>query len=144
VEVSKFDMNLIPEIGMKKIHSVRPEYTPIDVHDHAIHMDGRNKGFSNVFEKLMKYAKNLEGKLQEANSKLYEKDKDIELMQKISKMQSDHEDPHRVHFAFLFSSPLVRFINNKMQNIMQLNCMSELDDIQRVISDLDYELKFKS
>ena len=51
---------------------------------------------------------------------------------------------NKVHFAFLFSSPLIRETNGKIQTIMQLNWLSEIDDILGVLNHLDYELRYKS
>ena len=61
------------------------------------------------------------------------------------KTLNKHKSQNNLHFAFLFSSPLVRILNNEMQNIMQLSCISELDDIYKsVVGNLDYNLRFKS
>ena len=51
---------------------------------------------------------------------------------------------NRLHFAFLFSSPLMRKLNGKLESIMQLNCVDELREIYKIMDDVDYTLKFRS
>ena len=49
----------------------------------------------------------------------------------------------RVHLAFLFSSPLIRVFNQKTENIMQLDYLTEINDILKVCSRMKYEMKYK-
>jgi len=49
-----------------------------------------------------------------------------------------------IHLAFLFSSPLVRRTNSKMENIMQLDYLTEISDIVKVCKEIPYQMKYKT
>lgn len=48
----------------------------------------------------------------------------------------------KVHLSFLFSSPLVRNTDSRIENIMQLDYLTEINDILGVCSDIKHELKY--
>lgn len=48
-----------------------------------------------------------------------------------------------LHLAFLFSSPLIRRTNSSIENISQLDYLTEINDILRVCSRRKYEIKYK-
>ncbi|CAI2377825.1 unnamed protein product [Moneuplotes crassus] len=50
----------------------------------------------------------------------------------------------RLHLAFMFASPLIRRFNGKTENIMQLDCQTEIKDIVNACNQMKYELKYKS
>lgn len=50
----------------------------------------------------------------------------------------------RIHLAFMFSSPLIRRFNNKVENIMQLDYLTEINDVVKVCNKIKYEMKFKT
>lgn len=117
-----FDMYNIPNVNLKKIKSTLPKYDPHDLTTANIDLkfDSKLPSYKD-FEMLVKMAQSLQNRLNAANSKLIEKDKDIELIKKQSKHASSDLFNDRLHFAFLFASPLVRILNGELQNIMQLN-----------------------
>ena len=50
---------------------------------------------------------------------------------------------NKLHFAFLFSSPLVRGINGGIREMAQLDWNSEIEDIIDSLSQLNYNLNYK-
>lgn len=70
--------------------------------------------------------------------------------QKISRMRSQtnvlpiNMNETKLHLAFLFSSPLVRKSNSKIENVMQLDYLSEINDIVKACERMNYEMKYKS
>lgn len=50
----------------------------------------------------------------------------------------------KVHLAFLFSSPLIRKCQARVENIMQLDYLSEINDIVNVCEGIAYEFKIKT
>ena len=105
-EVLQFDVNKIQSVGLKKIKSMKNNYDKSSLYN--LPLDVSLRGFRNNDEiyKLIRYAKSLEFMLKE-------KEKDIAVMKSLAKQNSRNN----LHFAFLFSSPLVRILNNEMQNI---------------------------
>ena len=50
---------------------------------------------------------------------------------------------NKLHFVFLFSSPLVREAKGEEKEIMQLNWKSEIEDILDSLRQLNYSLNYK-
>lgn len=49
----------------------------------------------------------------------------------------------QIHIAFLFSSPLVRSTQNRMENILQIDYKSEIVGIKRAFKLVQNQIKFK-
>lgn len=47
------------------------------------------------------------------------------------------------HLAFLFASPLLRKVNTKLENIMQLDYANEIIGIEKQLKDVKHEIKYK-
>ncbi|CAI2377964.1 unnamed protein product [Moneuplotes crassus] len=73
---------------------------------------------------------------------LDKRDKSLEQLEK-SGYNPLNLEKNRLHFAFLFSSPLVMDINNISREIMQLDWASEIEDILDSLRHLNYNLNYK-
>ena len=80
-------------------------------------------------------------KLKIAQDALLNRDETIEKYQSKSNVLPLNMTEAEVHLAFLFSSPLIRKTNSKMENIIQLDYLSEISDIVKVWEHIDHEMK---
>lgn len=99
---------------------------------------------SSFIMKLVKERESYREKLRIAKSAIQIRDGQLEKMKKEVNILPLDMSKARLHLAFLFSSPLIRRINNKTENIMQLDYLTEINDIIRVCSRMKYEMKFRT
>ena len=139
-----FDMKQIKEVEFKKTKSQVTKITPINVNTSSILSSITDKKLSEIIYQLMKHNESLSSQLEVVKHELDERSADIEKMKKFKNINALDMSENNIHFAFLYASPLVREIKGKLQSIMQLNWLSEIDDILHVLKNLDYQLKYKS
>ena len=74
-----------------------------------------------------------------------ELEKKSKSLEKLSSSGYSHLDMGKsnLHFAFLFASPLVREINGKYRDIMQLDWNSEIEDVLGCLKQLNYNLNYQ-
>ena len=92
---------------------------------------------------LLKERGCFEEKLRIAESELNIRQDHIERMKRGDTVLPIDMKKARLHLAFMFSSPLIRRTVLSIENIMQLDYSTEIDDILKVCSNRDYELKYK-
>ena len=92
---------------------------------------------------LLKERGSIEEKLRIAESELNIRQDHIERMKRGDTVLPIDMKEARLHLAFMFSSPLIRRTVLSIENIMQLDYSTEIDDILKVCSNRDYELKYK-
>ncbi|CAI2368691.1 unnamed protein product [Moneuplotes crassus] len=99
---------------------------------------------SQVLVKLLEQQESFKEKLRIAKRAIQVRDNQIHTMQSQVGVVPLDMTQSRLHLAFLFSSPLIRNINGKFENIMQLDYLTEIQDIVRVCNKMQYEMKYKS
>ena len=82
--------------------------------------------------KLLKERELYKEKLRLAKRAIQVRDGDIERMKRLGNVVGLDMSETRIHLAFMFSCPLIRRMNGKNENIMQLDYLSEINDIVRV------------
>jgi hypothetical protein len=87
---------------------------------------------------------NLKEKLNIAREAIMHRDSQIQKLKSQSSILPLQVSNRKLHLAFLFSSPLVRKSNSKIENIMQLDYLSEISDIVKVCSQIPFEMKYKT
>ena len=96
-----------------------------------------------ILMQLLKERGSYKEKLRLAESEIMDKEYHIECMIKGGNVLPLDMTQSRLHLAFLFSSPLIRRTNSSIENIMQLDYLTEIDDILKVCSRRKYEMKYK-
>ena len=99
---------------------------------------------SNMVIELLHERMNYKEKLRIAKGAIVNRDLKIKNLKSQSKVLPMSMNESKVHLAFLFSSPLVRKANSKLENIMQLDYLTEISDIVKVWGDIGYEMKYKT
>ena len=87
---------------------------------------------SNIVLQLLKETESFKEKLRLAKRAIVVRDDQLERIKSQGNVLPLDMTNARLHLAFLFSSPLIRNINGKTENIMQLDYLSEVDDIVNV------------
>lgn len=80
--------------------------------------------------------------LRNSQNELEKRNKSLEIIQKSSLNPLDMSK-NKLHFAFVFSSPLVRELNGGIREIMQLDWINEIEDILDSLRQLNYNLNYK-
>ena len=93
-------------------------------------------------EKLMKVFSSYDEELKKAQLQLVEKDKDIEVIKKKSLNPLDMSE-NKLHFVFLFSSPLVKNKDQKITKVPLINWRLEIEDILDSLKKVNYKLNYK-
>ena len=93
---------------------------------------------------LIKERESYKEKLRVAKREIQIRDGHIERMKSEVKILPLDMTKARLHLAFMFSSPLIRKINGKIESIMQLDYNSEINDIVKVLSKIKSDMKFKT
>lgn len=93
---------------------------------------------------LLQERMNFKEKLRIAKGAIVSRDSKIQMLKSQSKILPMSMSDTNIHLAFLFSSPLVRKRNSRLENIMQLDYLTEISDIVQVLEGLDYQLKYKT
>jgi len=93
---------------------------------------------------LLKQSESYKEKMRIAERAIHIRDDQIERMKSDVNILPLDMSNARVHLAFMFSSPLIRRFNNKTENIMQLDYLSEISDIAKVCKQMKYEMKYKT
>ncbi|CAI2380040.1 unnamed protein product [Moneuplotes crassus] len=104
-----------------------------------------------LFQKFSKVSSMKRGRV-----KLYDAQQEIENLQQelrlrdseiqrltITKQYSSDMPRCSFHLAFMFASPLVRKVKNKLENIMQLDYRNEITGIEKALSEVQHEIKYK-
>ena len=139
MNITDIDINKLWTTGLKRTRSAEEEPEIENSDSLYTELQLQHKDISNpIVSKLLNYAKNLESELEATKTKLNDQSNNDPSSRKNSMFQN------RLHFAFLFSSPLIRKMNGKLQSIMQLNYEEELREIYKIMDDVDYTLKFRS
>lgn len=138
-----FNITHINEVGLSKTKSQRVKSLLQDLDPTSLMSKINDKALSDAFMKLMREHNELVGQLQATQEQLAEKDKSLALISKTSKLNPLDMTDTSLQFAFLFSSPLVRNANGVMNSVMQLDCMSEIEDILESLKKLEYNMKYK-
>ena len=137
-----------------------PEYDPLNIalkKTKSQNLNFSELGFSNsrslqtlnhhqkdqILLQLLKERGSFQEKLRLAESEIMDKEYHIECMMKGGNVLPLDMTQARLHLAFLFSSPLIRRTNSSIENIMQLDYLTEIDDILKVCSRRKYEMKYK-
>lgn len=84
----------------------------------------------------------LQQELKNSQIELEKKNKSLEQLGKSGYNPLDMGNS-KLHFAFLFASPLVRDVNGKLRDIMQLDWNSEIEDILDSLKQLNYNLNYQ-
>lgn len=93
---------------------------------------------------LLKERGSFKEKLRLAESEILNREYHIERMKKDGNVLPLDMSNARLHLAFLFSSPLIRRTGMSIENIMQLDYLTEINDILKVCSKRKYEMKYKA
>ena len=112
--------------------------------DYNFHDKVSQKENSKIFLQLIKENESYKEKLRVAKREIQIRDGQIERMKSEVKILPLDMTKSRFHLAFMFSSPLIRKINGKIESIMQLDYNSEINDIIKVLSKIKSEMKFKT
>ena len=99
---------------------------------------------SKMLLQLIKERESYKEKLRVAKREIQIRDGHIERMKSEVKILPLDMTKARLHLAFMFSSPLIRKINGKIESIMQLDYNSEINDIVKVLSKIKSDMKFKT
>ena len=101
-----------------------------------------NDRSSNDFiQKLLSENKNLIDELQLFKDMIAQRDSIV--AQRGNSLNPMDMSDNKVQFTFLFASPLVRENNGAINSIMQLDCLTEIEDIVDSLQSLDYNMKYK-
>lgn len=71
-----------------------------------------------------------------------ERTKSLEHIKKSSLNPLDMSE-NKLHFAFLFSSPLVRDINGSLADVMKLDWNTEIEDILDALKKINCKVNYK-
>ena len=120
------------ELKMKKTKSNFVQKTNVKLEsqnslDHLGHKES-----SEMLLQLLKERESFKEKLRLAKRAIVVRDEQLERMKSQGNILPLDMTNARLHLAFLFSSPLIRNINGKIENIMQLDYLSEVEDIVKV------------
>ena len=96
-----------------------------------------------ILIRLLKERGSFKEKLRMAESEIINKDYYLERIKNEGNVMTLDMIKSRLHLAFLFSSPLIRRANKSIENIMQLDYLTEINDILKVCSKKKYEMKYK-
>lgn len=94
------------------------------------------KRVSDILQKLLKERHDLMFQLQATKEELATVNKNSHLL------ELDMSD-FKPQFVFLFASPLVREIQGSIASVMQIDCLSEVEDILDSLRSLEYSLKYR-
>ena len=97
----------------------------------SLEMIGPKKS-SQIILSLVKERESFKEKLRLAKRAIVVRDDQLERIKSQGNVLPLDMTNARLHLAFLFSSPLIRNINGKTENIMQLDYLSEVEDIVKV------------
>jgi hypothetical protein len=81
---------------------------------------------------LLKERETYKEKLRLAKRAIQLRDGHIDKMKSFGNVLPLDMTKARLHLAFVFSSPLIRKMNGKVESIMQLDYLTEIDDIIKV------------
>jgi hypothetical protein len=110
-----FDNNPIPLVSSKSHELEKMEK---ELNDPDLYEKIKDKSVSDLFKKIIQERKNLIIDLQNTQKQLVSKTKSLD---RVSKFNPLDMNENSLHFAFLFSSPLVREVNGARTSLMQLN-----------------------
>ena len=96
-----------------------------------------------IIEQLVQENRSLSSRLAVVTNELNEKSESIEKIKRLKNISPFDMIDDKVHFAFLFASPLTRVVNGIAKTSPQLDWIYEIEDIMRVLKHLNYELRYK-
>ncbi|CAI2382289.1 unnamed protein product [Moneuplotes crassus] len=131
------------DINLKKVQSnlITKEALKLESQESLDQLGSHGKG--EMILKLIKERESYREKLRIAQRAIQVRDTHIEKMKSEGKIIPLDMTNSRLHLAFMYSSPLIREINGKTENIMQLDYLTEIQDIVKVCSKMEYEMKYK-
>ena len=132
------------ELSMKKTRSNVIKIDNINITSQGSYESLSQQESSKMLLQLIKERENYKEKLRVAKREIQIRDGHIERMKSEVKILPLDMTKARLHLAFMFSSPLIRKINGKIESIMQLDYNTEIDDIVKVLSKIKSEMKFKT
>ena len=142
--VNPFDsnrLNIFEDIMLKTAKSnfnVRKNFNNKEDFINSLNEEDKYEVISDMIDKI----KEIDNQLQSVKSELM-KTKSIEEAKKIGLITPLDLTESKLHFAFLFASPLV--INSRSSiSLPQLDFNSELRNIENNLKELEYEVIFKS
>jgi energy-coupling factor transporter ATP-binding protein EcfA2 len=143
---SKFvSQNIDPEgIDIKKTKSQHLKISDFSFTNSRSIQSLNNSQKDKMLLKLLKDVSSFKEKLRLAESEIIHKENHIKHLKKDGNSYPLAIEESRLHLAFLFSSPLIRRTNASIENIMQLDYLTEINDILKVCGKRKYEMRFKT
>jgi hypothetical protein len=80
--------------------------------------------------------------IKKLKDQLFMYNKEIERL-KDAKQISVEAPESAYHLAFMFASPLVRKMNNNLENIMKLDYKNEIAGVEKILKNVQHEIKYK-